>query len=292
MSLAEIAPGVRRLRAPNPSPMTKDGTNTYLVGQRALAVIDPGPDDAGHLAAILAAIGAAPVSHVLVTHAHRDHSSLARPLADAVGAPLCGFGPPEAGRSETMAALAAEGLSGGEGVDRGFRPDLRLAEGDRVAGDGWRLDVLWTPGHFSGHLCFALGDILFTGDHVMGWASSLVSPPDGDLTAFMASCERLALRTDRLYLPGHGEPVTDPADRIAWLIAHRRQREAQILDALRHAPATYPALTRRIYRDTPPALLPAAERNVLAHLIDLVGRGLAAPGGALGRDTEFTSNSP
>mgnify|MGYP006277732959 FL=1 len=285
----ELAPGLRRVLAPNPSPMTHWGTNTYLLGEEEVAVIDPGPDDAAHLAAILDALPrGARVSHILVTHAHRDHSPAARPLSEATGAPVLAFGDACAGRSAAMEELAASGLpGGGEGVDRDFAPDFRLSDGAEVAGAGWRLTALHTPGHMGNHLCLAWGDVLFTGDHVMGWASSLVSPPDGDLGDFMASCARLRRAGWRVFHPGHGAPVTDPAARLDWLIAHRRAREAQIRAALSEAPGSAADLAARIYSDTPAALLSAAARNVLAHLIDLRARGLAAPDGALSEHAVF-----
>ncbi|RVT86566.1 MBL fold metallo-hydrolase [Rhodobacteraceae bacterium CCMM004] len=272
--VVDLGGGVRRVLAPNPSPMTLHGTNTYLVGTGgSVAVIDPGPDDPAHLDAVLAALDGARVSHILVTHAHRDHAPLARPLSRATGAPVLAFGDARAGRSDRMIALAgAAALAGGEGVDADFAPDTTLADGSEVAGEGWTLTALWTPGHMGNHMCFALGETVFTGDHVMGWASSLVSPPDGDLTDFMESCARLARHSARRFLPGHGAPVEDPAQRLDWLVRHRRAREVQILDALAPAPATAAALTARIYTDIAAALLPAAERNVLAHLIDLEAR--------------------
>ena len=272
--LEPLEPGIRRILAPNPSPMTYWGTNTYVVGEGRVAVIDPGPADPAHMQAILD--GLAPgeeVSHILVTHAHLDHSPLARPLAEATGAPVLAYGDALAGRSEVMAKLVAGGLtSGGEGVDAAFRPDETLVNGEVIHGNGWTLDTLWTPGHFANHLCFALGDAVFTADHVMGWASSLVSPPDGDLTAFMASCHTLAARADRIYYPGHGAPVIDPAARIDWLITHRLGRETQILAALAAGPGTVTSLTEAIYTDTPASLIPAARRNVFAHLINLTTR--------------------
>jgi glyoxylase-like metal-dependent hydrolase (beta-lactamase superfamily II) len=256
--------------------MTCTGTNTYLVGRGTVAVIDPGPDDDRHLAAILAALAEGErVSHVLVTHAHRDHTALARRLADAVGAPVCGFGPAGSGRSATMERLAAGGLAGGgEGMDAEYAPDLRLAEGDAVEGPDWRLAVLHVPGHTADHVAFAAGPVVFTGDTVMGWASSIVSPPDGDLTAFMVSVARLAALGAAAFHPGHGEAVADPRARAEWLIAHRRAREAQILAALAAGETSVPGIAGRAYADTPAALRPAAERNVLAHLIDLWTRDL------------------
>ena len=176
-----------------------------------------------------------------------------------------------------MAALA--GLGGGEGVDAAFAPDRRLADGEALEVGGARIAALWTPGHFGNHLCFAVGDAVLSGDLVLGWASTLVSPPDGSVGAFMASCRRLSALGASVLHPGHGAPVTDPAARIGWLLAHRREREAQIRAALAEGPATATALTAHLYADVPHTLWPAAERNVLAHLLDLAGRGLAEPDG-------------
>jgi glyoxylase-like metal-dependent hydrolase (beta-lactamase superfamily II) len=278
--LQRLEPGIRRILAANPSPMTFWGTNTFVIGEGRVAVIDPGPADPAHFDAILAGLERGEkISHILVTHAHLDHSPLARPLAEATGAPVLAFGDATSGRSEVMRDLVARGLSsGGEGVDRGFTPDSRLADGDTLDTESWRIGALWTPGHFANHLSFVFEGAVFTGDHVMGWASSLVSPPDGDLTAFMASCGRLAARDDRIYYPAHGAAVTDPKARIRWLIAHRREREAQILAALSEGPPrSIPELTEHIYTDTPRALFPAAERNVFAHLIDLTIRNKVRP---------------
>ncbi|MFY0309327.1 MBL fold metallo-hydrolase [Leisingera sp. D0M16] len=285
----ELEPGLRRILAPNPSPMTYRGTNTYLIGTAGLAVIDPGPDSAPHQEAILAAVQPGQrITHIIVTHCHLDHSPLARGLSQATGAPVLAFGGADAGRSEVMSRLAASGLAGGgEGIDTAFAPDITVGDGEMISGDGWELEVIHTPGHLGNHVALAWGDACFTADHVMGWASSLVSPPDGDLTDFMASCRRLRQRQWRVFHPGHGAPVTDPAGRLDWLIAHRESREAAILQALAEAPATARALAEQIYTETPPALLKAAERNVFAHLVDLSGRGLAAPQGALSAAAVF-----
>lgn len=284
----ELEPGLLRVVAPNPSPMTAAGTNSYVVGTDVVAVIDPGPDDPAHGAALEAAVAGRETAAVLVTHAHLDHSAGARRMADALSAPVLGFGPPETGRSPVMQRLAADGLGGGgEGVHAGFRPDRLLLDGDVLQVGDERLGVLWTPGHFAGHLCFAWRGAVFTGDHVMAWASCLISPPDGDLRQYIRSCERLAARADRVYYPGHGPAVTDPAGRLHWLIAHRREREAQVLAALSEVPAAIPALTRRIYADVPPALHWAAARNLLAHLVDLYERGLVAADPALSDAATF-----
>lgn len=274
-----LTPGIRRILAPNPSPMTYRGTNTYLIGEREIAVIDPGPLSDAHLSAILGALAPGQrISHIVVTHSHLDHSPLAAPLSQRTGAPVLAFGGPDAGRNAVMTQLAQQGLAGGgEGIDTGFRPDIEVADGARIEGDDWTLEVIHTPGHLGNHIALALGDVCFTADHVMGWASSLVSPPDGDLTDFMASCHRLRARDWSVFHPGHGAPIIDPAARLDWLINHRLAREAQILAALEDDDATVAALTRRIYVDTPEQLLPAAERNVFAHLVDLTTRSLVAP---------------
>lgn len=283
-----LAPLLSVVVAPNASPMTHTGTNTYLLGDTALAVIDPGPDDPAHLDALMRAIAGRTVSHILLTHSHLDHSPLARPLAGLTGAPVLAFGHSHAGRSPIMQALADQGLTGGgEGIDHDFAPDTTLADGAVVSGKDWELTALHTPGHIGNHLCFHWQNAVFTGDHVMGWASSLVSPPDGDLTDFMRSCARLRARHWSRFHPGHGAPVTDPAARLDWLIAHRRAREAAILSALADGPSDAETLAARIYTDTPPALLPAASRNVLAHIIDLTGKNRAAPEGALSATTRF-----
>lgn len=280
--------GLTCVLAPNPSPMTYWGTNTYILGHSSVAIIDPGPQNDAHFQALLAAIAGRPVSHILVTHSHLDHSPLARPLAEATGAPVLAFGDSTAGRSAVMAQLAAScGVGGGEGVDTDFAPDVTLANLEEITGEGWTLQALHTPGHFGNHLCFQWGDAAFSGDLVMGWASSLVSPPDGDLTDFMASCNGLAATGITRAYCGHGAPIVDVQARIAELLAHRKSREIAILQALAAGPATPPALTAAVYTDVAAALLPMAQRNVLAHLIDLTSRGLVGHTGPLSADAEF-----
>ena len=284
-----VEPGLRRILADNPSPMTYRGTNTYILGETELAVIDPGPDAPGHLDAILRAVETGQrVSHIVITHSHKDHSTLSRPLAEATGAPVLAFGDATAGRSAVMSDLAASGLGGGgEGLDAGFVPDGVLAEGEVIEGAGWALEVIHTPGHLGNHISLAMGDACLTGDHIMGWASSIVSPPDGDVGDFMASCDKLKTRDWRIFYPGHGGPVGTPAARIDWLMDHRRKREAAILGALSFAAATPQVLAARIYTETPRRMLGMATRNVFAHLVDLTQKNRVAPDGPLSETSVF-----
>ena len=278
--------GLLRILAPNPSAMTWRGTNSYVLGTDSVAVIDPGPDSPAHLAALLAAIADRPVSHIIVSHSHRDHSPLARPLAQATGAPVLAFGDSQAGRSAVMTRLAAAGLvGGGEGVDADFAPDVTVRDGEVIDGAGWALRVIHTPGHMGNHICLQWADAIFSGDHVMAWATSLVSPPDGDLSDFMASCRKL--RAKGPAYPGHGPVVTNLTTRIDWLISHRLTREAQIIGALDRGPATIPTLTALIYTDIAANLHPAAGRNTLAHLIDLHRRNIVSASPHLGADALF-----
>ena len=267
----QVVPCVRRILCANPGPFTFRGTNTYVIGRGNVAVLDPGPADEAHLAAILRAVDGERVTKILVSHTHRDHSPGAAALAAATGAATFGFGPhvtpPEAG---------------GEGGDHDFRPDVMLPDGVAIEGDDWRVTALHTPGHCANHLCFALEDaagsgVLFSADHVMGWSTTVVSPPDGDMAAYMASLARLAARDHRLYLPGHGPPLPDPTPFVAALAAHRMEREAKVLDALRAARrATALQLVPAAYGpELDPKLVPAAARSLLAHLIKLAAEGAA-----------------
>jgi glyoxylase-like metal-dependent hydrolase (beta-lactamase superfamily II) len=260
-----LSPLVRRVLAPNPSPFTFTGTGTYIVGEGRVAVIDPGPDDPAHLAALTQAVAAESVSHILVTHTHMDHSPAAGPFAAATGAPVVGCAP---------LVLSDDGPRADAGFDPTYAPDRVLLDGEVVAGPGWTLGAVHTPGHTSNHLCFALREeaALFTGDHVMGWSTTVVAPPDGDMAAYMASLERLLSREDRIYYPTHGAPVTEPQRWTRHLIAHRRQREGQILALLAEGPQEIPAMVERMYAQVDRRLWPAAGRSVLAHLIDLSSR--------------------
>lgn len=266
---------IRRIRAQNPSPLTHTGTNSYILGSGRVAVIDPGPMDESHLQALLAALEPGEeISHILVTHPHRDHSALAPLLAARTGAPILAHGRAEEGRTEIMTRLAASGLisAGGDGLDMGFAPDVRLQHGDRIEGSDWCVTVHHTPGHLGTHLCYALEDTLFSGDHVMGWSTSVVIPPDGDMGAYRASLAALATGTWSSFLPGHGEAVEKPAERLAELIAHRQMREVQILTAMIEGPSTVDDLTARVYPSLSPSLVHAARQNVLAHLLDLMAK--------------------
>ncbi len=269
-----LEPLVTRVLAPNPSPFTYTGTQTYIVGDRDVAVIDPGPDDHAHLGALIRTIAGRPVVAILVTHHHRDHSPASRPLAQATGAPIVGAAP--------FAADYAGGRADAA-FDRDYAPDRVLAEGEGVRGDGWTLTSVATPGHTSNHLAFALPETraLFSGDHVMGWSTSIVSPPDGDMAAYMASLDKLMTRDDRVYYPGHGDAVDNPQRLVRGMLGHRKQREGQIVRLLaKGAPLTLSAMTAQMYVGLNPRLIPAAERSVLAHLYDLQTRGLVREEGA------------
>ena len=255
--------------------MTAMGTNSFVLGQDDVAVIDPGPVTPPHLDAIVAAVAGRPVRAILVTHSHLDHSPGAVPLAARLKAPVLAFGPSTAGRAPGMAAF--DDLGGGEGVDAGFAPDAELGDGDRLSGAGWTLRAIHTPGHMANHLSFHWeeANAVFSGDTVMAWASTMISPPDGDIGQFMASLDRLAALEASVFHPGHGGPVTAPTARCHALRDHRLAREAAILAAL-SAPRTIPDLVAGIYADVSPALHGAAARNVLAHLLHLVAKGHAA----------------
>ncbi len=279
--LEPVAQGIRRIVARNPGPFTFRGTGTYVVGAGEVAVIDPGPDLPEHVAALLAGLDGEKVTHILVTHTHRDHSPAAAALKAATGAPTCGFGPHAGGRR------GEAGVE--EGGDWDFSPDVTLRDGDAVAGHGWRFEAVHTPGHTSNHLCFALpqSGVLFSGDHVMGWSTSVISPPDGDMTAYMASLDKLLERRDAVYWPTHGPAITEPHAHVRAFIAHRREREAGILDCLSAGTERIDAIVERLYQGLPPGLRRAAGRSVLAHLIDLVERGAAACDGPPTLDARY-----
>ena len=280
-----VAKNVARITAPNPSPFTFHGTNTYLVGTDTLAVIDPGPDDEAHLKALLAAIAGRPVSHIFVSHTHRDHSPLAARLKAATGAPVLAEGPHRPARPLRTGEAVRLDASG----DMDFRPDVELADQSLTEGDGWAIRTLLTPGHAANHAAFALEGtgLLFSADHVMAWSTSIVAPPDGAMGDYMASLDRLIERGDRLLLPGHGGPVTAPRTFMRGLRTHRRMRERAILERLKAGDRTVAAIVEAIYRDTDPRLHGAAGLSVLAHLEDLVARGAARSEGPPSLDGIF-----
>lgn len=263
---------VVRVTANNPGPFTFHGTNTYLVGRRDVAVIDPGPDDPAHVAALLAAIDGRPVTAILVTHTHRDHSPAAQALAAATGAALHGEGPHRPARPLDLGEINPLDASG----DHGFRPDVVLGDGDRVRGEGWTLEAIATPGHIPNHLCFALAEeeTIFTGDHVMAWSTSIVAPPDGSMADYMASLDRLIARPERLLLPAHGTGIAEPTEFLEALVRHRRGREKAVLDRLAAGDETIPDMVRVVYAEVDRSLHGAAALSMLAHVEDLVNRGL------------------
>lgn len=281
----ETARNVLRLTVENPGPFTFHGTNTYIVGDRSLAVIDPGPEDEAHLAAILRAAAGRPISHILVSHTHRDHSPLAERLKAETGATVYAQGPHRPARPLRIGELNPLDAS----ADIGFRPDVTLADQAVVEGDGWALRAIHTPGHTANHAAFALEGtgILFSADHVMAWSTSIVAPPDGAMADYMASLDKLLARDDRLFLPGHGGPVTAPQSFMRGLKAHRKMRERAIIERLSAGDRTIPDMVRAIYRGTDPRLHGAAGLSVLAQLENLVARNIVATDGAPDIDGEY-----
>jgi glyoxylase-like metal-dependent hydrolase (beta-lactamase superfamily II) len=267
----EVVPGIRRIVAPNPGPFTFTGTNTFIVGHGEVALIDPGPRDESHRQSVEHALSGERLSAIIVTHTHHDHSPLARPVSEAHGATVYGFGqhrparPPRPGE--------ATPLDGAGDMD--FKPDTILADGDTVRGPDWSLTVLHTPGHTANHICLQLDGtgILFSGDHVMAWSTTVVAPPDGSMADYMASLKRLLTRDDTLYLPAHGGAVERPRRFVRALLSHRRQREAAILKRLRAGDDSIPQIVSQIYQGLDPRLRTAAGLSVLAHIEEMVLRG-------------------
>lgn len=267
----QVSPLVRRIVAPNPSAFTFTGTCTYIIGRGEVAILDPGPDNADHIAAVLAAVSGESVSHVVVTHTHRDHSPAAAAIVAATGARTVGAGPHRAARPLYIGESNPLDASS----DTAFNPDLRMADGDVLSGAGWSLAAIETPGHCANHLAFALkeDELLFSGDHVMAWATSIVAPPDGAMGDYIRSLEVLGARDERIYLPGHGGPVTDAPAFVRDYLDHRIAREVAILRALDRESETIPDLVRGIYIGLDPRLVNAASLTVLAHLEHLVASG-------------------
>ncbi len=273
----QVRPGVRRILCDNPSPFTFTGTVSYIVGQGQVAIIDPGPDSEAHAQALLDAVRGETVTHILVTHTHRDHSPNSARIKSATGAPGDAEGPPRAWRTR----YASEKHQPESGADRDFKPDVTVADGDVIEGDGFALEAVATPGHTANHLAFAWPDreISFVGDHVMGWSTSIVAPPDGSMVDYMASLQRLAARGEQLYFSGHGPEIPEGPRCVRFLIRHRQAREASILHRLGKGDADIPALVRAIYIGIDPRLTTAAGYSVLAHLEDLVARGIVLTDG-------------
>ena len=269
--LMRASPRIRRLLAHNPSPFTFKGTGVAVIGEGKVAVIDPGPDDAEHLAALRAGLERETVTHILVTHTHRDHSPAARALKEWTGAPTYGFGPHGKARGEHGVAIE-------EGGDRKFTPDIVVRDGDVIEGAGFTIECVHTPGHTSNHMCYALVEekALFTGDHVMGWSTTVVAPPDGDMADYLASLKKLLARDDAVYWPTHGGPIRDPKPFVAAYLAHRLEREAQILAALCDGVTAIPDMVERIYIGLDPRLKPAASLSVFAHLLQMRKEGRVA----------------
>jgi len=269
-AVAELSPLVRRVIARNPSPFTFHGTGTYIVGRGNVAVIDPGPADPAHVDAIFDAIPGERVSHVLVTHTHLDHSPACALVRDRCDAPTYGFGPHGSGLDDDVQVE--------EGGDRLFKPDKVVRHGDRIAGDGWTMECVYTPGHTSNHMCYALTEerTLFTGDHVMAWSTSVISPPDGDMKRYMDSLDLLLERDDARYWPTHGPAVLKPHAHVRAFIAHRREREQQIIACLENGIDKITKMVPQMYADLPEFMYPAAARSVLAAVVFLVQRGEVA----------------
>jgi glyoxylase-like metal-dependent hydrolase (beta-lactamase superfamily II) len=282
-SVSQIAPGIRRVIANNPGPFTFHGTGTYILGTGNVAVIDPGPDDEEHIGAILAALDGETISHILVTHTHMDHSPGCRPLQALTGAPTYAYGPHGAGKLE-------QGVQVEEGGDMDFAPDHLVKHGDIIQGGDWTVECVYTPGHTSNHMCFALKEqkALFTGDHVMGWSTSIISPPDGDMAAYMQSLELLLERDDAVYWPTHGPSIIDPKTHVRAYIAHRIEREEQILKCIDEGTHSIRDMVPLMYRDTPEFMYPAAARSVLAAMENLLRKNqVVADGGEPSMDSVY-----
>ncbi len=278
----QVAPNVRRFTADNPGPHTFTGTNSYIIGEGRVAVIDPGPEDDAHLATLIEALQDETVTHIVVTHTHRDHSPLTRPLSAHTGAPVVGF-------AGDVRPADHQGQGIEAGGDQDFAPDFTLAHGHALEGPGWRLEALHTPGHAANHLCFCLAGtgVLFSGDHVMGWSTTMVAPPDGDMAAYLASLALLRARDDAVYLPGHGGKIETPSDYVRALSRHREAREASIHAALGKVPVSASDIALRIYEGLEPWLHRSAALTTQAHLIHLAGKGKAEMSAPAGVDTKF-----
>ena len=274
----EPMPGVRRILCNNPSPFTYKGTVSYIVGRGKVAIIDPGPEDAAHSAALLDAVRGETVTHIFVTHTHRDHSPGVPAIKMATGAQVLAEGPHRPSRTLNVGEAPRMDASG----DMDFRPDRALADGEIVSGDGWTIEAVTTPGHTANHMAFAFkeANVLFSGDHVMAWSTPVVAPPDGSMGDYMASLQKLSKRSEPIYFPGHGGAVHNAPRFVAAYILHRKAREASIANFLAKGENDIPSIVTAIYQGLDPRLTKAAGMSVLAHLEDLVARGTVATDGA------------
>jgi glyoxylase-like metal-dependent hydrolase (beta-lactamase superfamily II) len=281
----EVMPGVRRILCNNPSPFTYKGTVSYIVGRGRVAIIDPGPEDAAHSAALLDAVRGETVTHIFVTHTHRDHSPGTPALKQATGALVLAEGPHRPSRALNVGEAPRMEASG----DMDFRPDRMLADGEVVAGDGWTLEALTTPGHTKNHMAFAYkeANVLFAGDHVMAWSTPVVAPPDGSMGDYMASLAKLAKRPEPIYFPGHGGAVHNAPRFVAAYILHRKARETSIVNFIAKGETDIPTIVAAIYQGLDPRLTRAAGMSVLAHLEDLCARGLVTTDGAPAIDGRY-----
>ena len=290
--MEKISKNIRLITAPNPSPMTFKGTNTYILGNKEkICIIDPGPDNEDHYSKIKVILNEETASHILVTHSHLDHSPLAKKISDDFSIPIYAHGKLVAGRSEFMKKIlkSSSDIGGFEGLDMNFKPDFYLKESQVLKGEDWSLEVVYTPGHLSDHLCFAIQgtNILFSGDIVMGWTSTLISPPDGDVGQYFYSLDKLLKRNEDLYFPGHGSPVENAKEYVSNLKKHRIDRENQILSILKKKPRNCSQIAKEIYKSQSAAIIYAGSRNVLAHLLNLLERKMVSSKTPISSDNYF-----
>lgn len=280
--MVQVSPMVRRIVANNPGPYTFKGTGTYIIGHGKVAVIDPGPNDEEHVEALMVALDGEEITHQLVTHTHNDHSPAAKLIQARTGAKTYGFGPHGSGKY-------GKGFTVEAGGDTNFIPDIALLDGDVIKGDNWTINCIHTPGHTSNHLCFHLDqeNALFPGDHVMGWSTTVISPPDGDMSDYMDSLRKLAERSDRIYYPTHGAPIEGPQRFVRAILVHRKMRESQILDCLDKEIYTIPFMVEHMYKNLDKRLVGAAQHSIFAHIIDLSNRGIIKPRDKITIESEY-----
>ena len=280
--IAEVSPLIRRIVANNPGPYTFKGTGTYIIGRGEVAVIDPGPDDKSHVEALLGSLKGEQITHQIVTHTHLDHSPATRYVAEQTGAKTYAFGPHGLGKIATEFKVEAGG-------DMDFSPDFAVKDGEIITGNGWSIECVHTPGHTSNHLCLSLieEEALFTGDHVMGWSTTVISPPDGDMSDYILSLKKLLIRKDKIYYPTHGGAILEPQKYVRAIIIHRKLRENQILDCISKEINNIPDMVSRMYEGLDQRLIKAAQHSILSHMIDLVNRDIIHANGSVNIDAEY-----